>query len=104
MVCVRICTIKIPKATLAESLIPDITKIANPRSKITVIGRIGRKLRSVLRYSIATFPEITAVATYESIVITPATEAKDLEVAFNRQLYAPPFVGNASTTSVYTDL
>ena len=80
-----------------------ITSKAKPRSKTIVTGITGIAIAEY-KYEIAVLPEITAVATYESSVIVPATDANVLDEAFKRQLYAPPLVGNASTTSVYTDL
>ena len=58
----------------------------------------------VVKYEIPTFAEITAVATYERKVVMPAMAATVFDVPFKRQLYAPPLMGRASTTSVYTDL
>ena len=47
----------------------------------------------------ASFPEITEVAMYDSNVNVAANEAVALLVVFNNALYAPPFSGKAPTTS-----
>ena len=44
---------------------------------------------------------MTAVAIYDKIVRHAATDALLLLVVFSRTLYAPPFKGNAPTTSLY---
>ncbi len=41
----------------------------------------------------------TAVAVYERIVRQAASDATNFDVAFSRQLYAPPLSGSAVPTS-----
>lgn len=90
-------------ATFAESFTPDITSAAKNMSTAIVTGMIGI-LMIVPRYSTAVFPEMTQVATYESMVRTPAVAAMFFDVPLSKALYVPPFTGSDSTTSRYTPL
>lgn len=64
-----------------------------------MVQNTGISSQTLLIYSQASDAETTAVATYDSTVSTAASAATPFVVVFNNALYAPPFNGNAVTTS-----
>ena len=86
-------------ATFDDSPIPRMTKPIKINNNAIVIGIIGITTQMLCMYFTASLAEITAVAIYDKTVKDAASEAVDFLVVFNNALYAPPFNGNAPTTS-----
>eukprot|EP00961_Rhodomonas_salina_P130857 1761686-Rhodomonas_salina.3 len=80
-------TIKMPTATTADSVIPRIESTQKKNSRMMV--------PQFAMYDMHSVALTTAVATYDRIVSTAASEATDFDVVFSSRLYAPPLRGIA---------